>query len=200
MWSDPYYLRRDGGEDVAVLLVDTQGMFDHETTVGLTAAIFGLSTLLSSYQIYNVDKRIQEDNLQQLALFTEYGRMAFEAEVKAAALGVKGRDAPGEKEDEGESADGGAAAAPQQPFQKIEFLVRDWQNFETEDEQDLESMEREMAEYLEHVTAERSATDLKETREQINSCFEEISCFMMTHPGPFGIASSTRTASLFLFR
>ena len=126
--------------------------------------------------------------------------MAFEAEVKAAALGVKGRDAPGEKEDEGESADGGAAAAPQQPFQKIEFLVRDWQNFETEDEQDLESMEREMAEYLEHVTAERSATDLKETREQINSCFEEISCFMMTHPGPFGIASSTRTASLFLFR
>jgi len=175
MWSDPYYLKRDGGEDVAVLLVDTQGMFDHETTVGLTAAIFGLSTLLSSYQIYNVDKRIQEDNLQQLALFTEYGRMAFENEEKAAAT----KDAPGER-DEGET---GGAAVPQQPFQKIEFLVRDWQNFETEDEQDLDSMEREMAEYLEHVTAERSATDLKETREQINSCFEEISCFMMTHPG-----------------
>ena len=180
MWSDPYYLKRDGGEDLAVLLVDTQGMFDHETTVGLTAAIFGLSTLLSSYQIYNVDKRIQEDNLQQLALFTEYGRMAFETEEKAAAT----KEAPGER-DEGESG-GAAAAVPQQPFQKIEFLVRDWQNFETEDEQDLDSMEREMAEYLEHVTAERSATDLKETREHINSCFEEISCFMMTHPGPCG--------------
>jgi len=53
MWSDPYFLPGPSG-DVAVLLVDTQGMFDHETTVGLTAAIFGLSTLLSSYQIYNV--------------------------------------------------------------------------------------------------------------------------------------------------
>ena len=32
--------------------------------------------LLSSYQIYNVDKRIQEDNLQHLALFSEFARMA----------------------------------------------------------------------------------------------------------------------------
>jgi atlastin len=54
MWSDPYFLPRSSGEEVAVLLVDTQGMFDHETTMGLTTAIFGLSTLLSSYQIYNV--------------------------------------------------------------------------------------------------------------------------------------------------
>lgn len=54
MWSDPYFLPGPSGDEVAVLLVDTQGMFDHETTVGLTAAIFGLSTLLSSYQIYNV--------------------------------------------------------------------------------------------------------------------------------------------------
>ena len=43
----------------------------------LTAQIFGLSTLVSSFQIYNVDKRIQEDNLQHLALFSEYGRMAL---------------------------------------------------------------------------------------------------------------------------
>ena len=28
-------------------------------------------------KIYNVDKRIQEDNLQHLALFSEYGRMAL---------------------------------------------------------------------------------------------------------------------------
>ena len=55
MWSEPYFLPRSSkGDELAVLLVDTQGMFDHETTVGLTAAIFGLSTLLSSYQIYNV--------------------------------------------------------------------------------------------------------------------------------------------------
>jgi atlastin len=94
MWSKPFILPRtlsDGkNEDVAVLLVDTQGMFDHETTMGLTAAIFGLSTLLSSYQIYNVDKRIQEDNLQQLALFSEYGRMALKTD---------GHEEENEKED-----------------------------------------------------------------------------------------------------
>jgi hypothetical protein len=57
--------------------MDTQGMFDNESTMTLTAQIFGLSTLVSSFQIYNVDKRIQEDNLQHLALFSEYGRMAL---------------------------------------------------------------------------------------------------------------------------
>lgn len=34
------------------------------------------STSLPLY-IDNVDKRIQEDNLQHLALFSEYGRMAL---------------------------------------------------------------------------------------------------------------------------
>lgn len=183
MWSDPYFLPRKSGDDVAIILVDTQGMFDHETTVGLTASIFGLSTLVSSYQIYNVDKRIQEDNLQQLALFSEYGRMAFELEEKAASMGV---DVEGEKEDaekERVTSESSEKVSKKQPFQKIEFLVRDWQNFDTEDEEDIAAMEAEMAAYLEDVTATRAASDLKDTRDQINSCFEEISCYMMTHPG-----------------
>ena len=184
MWSDPYFLKRSSGDEVAILLVDTQGMFDHETTVGLTAAIFGLSTLLSSYQIYNVDKRIQEDNLQQLALFSEYGRMAFEAEEKAAAMGVVVSKDDNEDDEKAETTPSpNKKVTGKQPFQKIEFLVRDWQNFDTEDEEDVAAMEVEMAAYLEHVTAERTASDLKETRDQINACFEDVSCFMMTHPG-----------------
>eukprot|EP00956_Cyclotella_meneghiniana_P012364 scaffold17595_cov75-Cyclotella_meneghiniana.AAC.2 len=185
MWSDPYFLPRDNGETMAVLLVDTQGMFDHETTVGLTAAIFGLSTLLSSYQIYNVDKRIQEDNLQQLALFSEYGRMALEAEAKA----NRDKDSSDATKVDTAAVNATAPAAAttnnntKQPFQRIEFLIRDWQNFDTEDESDISSMEAEMTSYLQHVLAERSAHDLKETRYQISSCFEEISCYMMTHPG-----------------
>eukprot|EP00600_Ochromonadales_sp_CCMP1393_P009432 CAMPEP_0174971978 /NCGR_PEP_ID=MMETSP0004_2-20121128/10349_1 /TAXON_ID=420556 /ORGANISM="Ochromonas sp., Strain CCMP1393" /LENGTH=253 /DNA_ID=CAMNT_0016222101 /DNA_START=47 /DNA_END=806 /DNA_ORIENTATION=- len=109
MWSEPFIrqTKETGGEDLAVLLMDTQGMFDNETTMTLTAQIFGLSTLVSSFQSknlidfpptltimqthpkppyettlpatidLNVDKRIQEDNLQHLALFSEYGRMAL---------------------------------------------------------------------------------------------------------------------------
>ena len=167
MWSEPFSRTRADGSKISVLLVDTQGMFDHETTMSLTAAIFGLSTLLSSHQIYNVDKRIQEDNLQQLALFSEYGRMALEQEK---------RESPADDSDEKTS-----AAVAKAPFQSIEFLVRDWQNFE--DDEDEELMEKEMSEYLETVLKERDAKDLQETRDHISSSFEKISCFMMTHPG-----------------
>lgn len=160
MWSEPHFIKKESGEQIAVILVDTQGMFDHETTMALTASIFGLSTLLSSYQIYNVDKRIQEDNLQQLALFSEYARMAM---------------ASYDDGDEGEP------LAHNKPFQKIEFLVRDWQNFE--EEEDLEKMHAEMKEYLDSVIAERDAKDLQDTRDQIVSCFENINCYGLVHPG-----------------
>lgn len=160
MWSEPHFVEKENGDQIAILLVDTQGMFDHETTMALTASIFGLSTLLSSYQIYNVDKRIQEDNLQQLALFSEYARMAMMMD------------------DEGED---DAVGEPDKPFQNVEFLVRDWQNFE--EEEDVTLMEKEMEAYLETVIAERDAKDLKETREQILTCFEKVSAYGFVHPG-----------------
>ena len=69
-------------QDVAVLLMDTQGMFDNESTMTLTAQIFGISTLVSSYQIYNVQNSIGEDKLQHLALFSEYGRIALQPSVE----------------------------------------------------------------------------------------------------------------------
>jgi len=169
MWSEPFVRTRADGTDMSVLLVDTQGMFDHETTMALTAAIFGLSTLLSSYQIYNVDKRIQEDNLQQLALFSEYGKMALEQNKKAA-----------EGEPVIDSDDEGADIS-EAPFQNIDFLVRDWQNYEDEEDEDL--MNKEMGQYLDSVFMERDAKDLQETRQQIKNSFDKISCFMLTHPG-----------------
>jgi atlastin len=162
MWSEPHFVSKPipggGEENMAVVLVDSQGMFDNETTMSLTASIFGLSTLLSSYQIYNVDKRIQEDNLQQLALFSEYARMAVDADQVN-----KNKDKMAK------------------PFQRVDFCVRDWQHFENEE--DYDEMEKEMAAYIDKVLADRDASDLQETREQILSCFESISCFALVHPG-----------------
>ncbi len=52
MWSEPFIrTTKASGEKLAVLLMDTQGMFDNETTMTLTAQIFGLSTLVSSFQV-----------------------------------------------------------------------------------------------------------------------------------------------------
>jgi len=160
MWSQPHFVK-NGDDNVAVLIVDSQGMFDNETTMSLTASIFGLSTLLSSYQIYNVDKRIQEDNLQQLALFSEYARLA-----------VEGTDHAEAKEEDQKRP---------KPFQTMEFLVRDWQHFE--DEEDYDRMEEEMNEYIEKVISEREAKDLQDTREQIQACFGKTTCFGLSHPG-----------------
>jgi atlastin len=160
MWSVPHFVTKGNGESLAVLLVDSQGMFDNETTMSLTASIFGLSTLLSSYQIYNVDKRIQEDNLQQLALFSEYARLAVQTDN-------------GMVEQEKSLND--------KPFQTMEFLVRDWQHFESEENYD--DMEKEMEEYLEKVISDREAKDLQDTREQIFACFAKLSCYGLSHPG-----------------
>lgn len=84
MYGTPFPRVLPSGETVAVVLMDTQGrktpntalyafagMFDMKTSMALTAAIFGLSTLISSYQIYNVTKQIQEDYLDQLDYFTQ---------------------------------------------------------------------------------------------------------------------------------
>jgi hypothetical protein len=58
--------------------------------MNLTAAIFGLSTLISSYQIYNISKQIQEDKLDQLDYFTQFSLVALkefeQAQVRAKKL------------------------------------------------------------------------------------------------------------------
>jgi len=55
-----------------------QGAFDSQSTVKDCATIFALSTMTSSVQLYNLSQNIQEDDLQHLQLFTEYGRLALE--------------------------------------------------------------------------------------------------------------------------
>jgi atlastin len=155
LWSSPFVRRLPSGEDVAVLLMDTQGLWDTLTSKKLTAHIFGLSTLFSSYQVYNVKERVQEDALEQVSLFSEYARIA--AGVAAGAWG--GSTAEGGSSGGGGGASGGgdgggggeppaAAPAPAAPtgprevprgattpdgaprgapvFQRLELLVRDF--------------------------------------------------------------------------
>ncbi|KAJ8735832.1 hypothetical protein PYW07_007452 [Mythimna separata] len=83
LWSEPIVTTLANGEKVAVLLMDTQGTFDSESTIAQNSTIFALSTLISSVQIYNLHANIKEDDLQNLQLFTEYGKLVCEAEGKA---------------------------------------------------------------------------------------------------------------------
>ena len=178
MWSRPFFLRNNNSGNtseppLALLLIDTQGTFDHETTMSLTSSIFGFSSLLSSFQIYNVDKLIREDNLQNLALFAEYARMAVTKEQ---------RSNNNNKEEETEEDATAMATTSDAPFQHVEFLVRDWQHFEDKDAP-LDNMEQSMMDYLARVLQERDAADLKDTRSQIMACFEQVTCYGLCYPG-----------------
>ena len=165
-----------------------QGLFDNETTQSLTACIFGLSTLLSSYSIYNVSGRIGEDALQHLALFSEYGRVALKADEENGSKNSSGDDdSEGDEDDDSSRSGGKQQPCGACPFQTVDFLVRDWQNFSNDDvpvsDADFESMEKEMDDYLTSVIRERDASDLRETRQQIASCFEKVTAYLLTHPG-----------------
>jgi atlastin len=58
--------------------MDTQGAFDSQSTVKDCARVFALSLMISSVHVYNIMMNLQEDDLQHLQLFTEYGRIAME--------------------------------------------------------------------------------------------------------------------------
>ncbi|XP_049640213.1 atlastin-2 isoform X3 [Suncus etruscus] len=78
VWDEVFVVSRPDGTKVAVLLMDTQGAFDSQSTIKDCATVFALSTMTSSVQVYNLSQNIQEDDLQHLQLFTEYGRLAME--------------------------------------------------------------------------------------------------------------------------
>eukprot|EP00501_MAST-03F_sp_TOSAG23-6_P001537 GSMAST32.ASY1.ANO1.1600.1 assembled CDS len=176
MWPQHFIRTLSSGKEVAVLLMDTQGMFDGRTSQMLTAAIFGISTLLSSYQIYNVSRQIQEDNLQHLALFAEYGRLALK---KSAQENRKEKQK--EQKEQNEQNEQNESA----PFQRLDFVVRDWQNFEDEDETDemLQSMPGYLTQMVSAHHNEKALSDLNDTRTQIYACFKNVGCFLLPHPG-----------------
>lgn len=76
MWSEIFTHDFTNGDKVAIILLDTQGIFDSQTSEKQSTTIIAMSTLISSVQIYNVMQNVQEDDLQHLLYFTEYARLA----------------------------------------------------------------------------------------------------------------------------
>ena len=79
IWNEPFLVTLPSGEEVVVLFLDTQGSFDCRANMKQSATIFALSTMLSSKEIFNIKDNLQEDYLQHLQFFTEYGRIALES-------------------------------------------------------------------------------------------------------------------------
>ncbi|XP_030297863.1 atlastin-2 isoform X3 [Sparus aurata] len=149
IWSDVFVVDKPDGSKVAVLLVDTQGAFDSQSTIKDCATVFALSTMTSSVQVYNLSQNIQEDDLQHLQLFTEYGRLAMEE------IYLK-------------------------PFQSLMFLIRDW-SYPYEHNYGLEGGNNFLDKRLQ--VKQNQHEELQNVRKHIHSCFSNIGCFLLPHPG-----------------
>ncbi|XP_028676075.1 atlastin-2 isoform X1 [Erpetoichthys calabaricus] len=149
VWSEIFVVEKPDGSKVAVLLIDTQGAFDSQSTIKDCATVFALSTMISSVQVYNLSQNIQEDDLQHLQLFTEYGRLAME-EIY------------------------------QKPFQTLMFLIRDW-SFPYEHPYGLKGGMSFLEKRLQ--VKQKQHEELQNVRKHIHSCFSNIKCFLLPHPG-----------------
>ena len=65
MWSDIFLAESKAGP-LAIVLMDTQGLFDPKTTQTHNSRIFALGTLASSIQIFNLNDVILETQLEYL--------------------------------------------------------------------------------------------------------------------------------------
>lgn len=149
IWSDIFLYDYPDGEKVAIILMDTQGTFDCDSTMKDCANVFALSTMISSVQIFNIQSIIQNDDLQHLQLFTEYARIAMENTGK-------------------------------KPFQKLQFLIRDWPyKWEAPfgaigGKQILETILN---------SKDKRQEENEQLCENVKTSFDVIDCYLMPHPG-----------------
>ncbi|XP_020715870.1 atlastin-like isoform X4 [Ceratitis capitata] len=147
IWSDVFLHDYSDGRKVAIILMDTQGTFDSESTMKDCSNIFAFSTMISSVQIFNIQSNIQKDDLQHLQLFTEYGKIA--------------------KKDTGK-----------QPFQKLQFLIRDWQH-KWEYSYGADGGKQ----LLDSLIKNRKPLENQQLYESVVKSFNNIDCYLMPHPG-----------------
>lgn len=77
LWSELFTVERNQGDKVAVLLMDTHGMFDTDTAIEDCLSMFVFAASVSSVLLYNVTHNIQENDLQRLGTFVQYGQNAL---------------------------------------------------------------------------------------------------------------------------
>jgi hypothetical protein len=66
MWSDVFLYDAPNGEKIAIVVIDTQGLFEKGSTTEENGKIFSFSTLISSIQIINIKERIEESQIKSL--------------------------------------------------------------------------------------------------------------------------------------
>nr|XP_013806708.1 PREDICTED: atlastin-1-like [Apteryx mantelli mantelli] len=154
IWSEVFLVDKPDGTKVAVLLMDTQGTFDSQSTLRDSATVFALSTMISSIQVYNLSQNVQEDDLQHLQVTPAFAsRLRTRSRIRSCCIS---------------------------PFQSLIFLVRDW-SFPYEFSYGSDGGARFLEKRLK--VSGNQHEELQNVRKHIHSCFTNISCFLLPHPG-----------------
>jgi atlastin len=161
-WSD-VFLHDTKTEKLAIVLMDTQGLFDAQTSNADNSRIFALGTLLSSTQIFNLNGVIQEDQLAYLQAATQFGKFTLEEFVVDTEAYTK-------------------------PFQNLMFLMRDW-----EYQDDYNYGLAGGAQYIKVILDDKpdQSPTLRGVRKYIKNSFDQVNCFLMPHPG-FKVVSDSK--------
>ncbi|KAH6923572.1 hypothetical protein HPB50_002394 [Hyalomma asiaticum] len=189
MWNEVFLVKNSEGDELAVLLVDTQGTFDCQSSTKVHSSIFALSAMISSVLVYNVSQNIQEDDLQHLQAFIEYGTLTQIAQQQ---------EEQKQQEEQQQQQPQQHPCAPAEvnyvrPFQSLLFLVRDWGSpyeipFGAEGGQRL--LEKRL-----RVTKKQDK-ELRDLRRKITKCFTSMRCFLMPYPGTKVAQESSRNFRL----
>ncbi|XP_054271800.1 uncharacterized protein LOC128992320 [Macrosteles quadrilineatus] len=75
LWIYPkiFKLRTGSNDDVGILLLDTEGMYDGEATDGEFTSILGISAVISYRQMFNVNERITTKDLEGIVWYLTKG-------------------------------------------------------------------------------------------------------------------------------
>jgi atlastin len=178
IWSEPFVRKLDG-QSVALLLMDTQGAWDSEMTKEQSATIFGLTAVLSSKQIYNINMQISEVYIDNLVFFMQFAQAAL-------------RKSAAEMEAQGQKVD---KETVERPFMSLDFLVRDWKYFK--DSATVDECKQSMADHLErHLKTKKLTDEDKDSgRKALVRMFKRIQCRCMPHPG-FKIEKDTWSGAI----
>jgi atlastin len=157
MWSDIFLYDAPDGEKIAIVLIDTQGLFEPTRPTRENTRIFGLSNLIASIQIYNLFQVVQENELEYLEMTVKLSEM-ISKKVKASKSGKEYK-----------------------PFQNLIFLIRDFP-----DDEFALGYEGGDAYLNEEVLSLTKASDnevVQSVRENIHISFEKINGFLLPFPG-----------------
>jgi len=98
IWNDVFLYTTEDGDKLAIIVLDTEGLFDQEMTPNDNLRVTLLSTLLSSIHIFNLSNSMQNYLLTHLKTATNVAKLMLTYDLDVS----------------------------EKPFQALLFLFRDW--------------------------------------------------------------------------